>query len=552
MVLLLIFSFFAGIMTVLSPCVLPVLPAILAAGSSGSGKRVFAIIAGLTLSFIFFTLFLKTLVSFTGISADFLRMSAIILMAVFGCILLFPKASDWFALKTGKIASLGSKIQRNFRFGETTLDGFILGLALGLLFTPCAGPILATVIILSATESLTINAILLMVFYAFGSGLALLVILLASRKALHSFAPLKKHLGGIRKLFGALMILFAFLLYFHGEAYLQKLTLKYVPFLQFDTRESVVEELVKLKGYKSNINEMPEFARGMKWFNSEALSKESLQGKVVLVDFWTYSCINCIRTFPYLKEWYEKYKDKGLVIVGIHTPEFEFEKKEANVQEAIKRFGLTYPVVLDNDYKLWTAYSNLYWPAHYLYNQEGFLVQQHFGEGAYQETENEIRKLLGLEPIKKEEASRIIRRTTKETYLGYARADAYLNTVIPDQWETYKTAKLLTEDKIRLSGEWKVGEEYAFSKKGSSLELNFLATQVFLVMESEDFALIKVEIDGNPINDSNKTLDYEQGNLIVKTPRKYDVFRSKDLSRHNLKLIFEGGVKVYAFTFGDD
>lgn len=552
MFLLLVFSFFAGIMTVLSPCVLPVLPAILAAGSSGSGRRVLAIIAGLTLSFIFFTLFLKTLVSFTGISPDFLRMAAIILMAVFGGVLLFPKASDWFALKTGKIASFGSNIQRKFQFGETTLDGFILGLILGLLFTPCAGPILATVIILSATESLTLNAILLMVFYAFGSALSLLVILLASRKAMHFFGPLKKHLESIRKLFGALMILTALLLYFHGEAYLQKWTLKYVPFIQLDTQESVVKELARLKGHKSNIIEMPEFLSGVKWFNSEPLSKESLKGKVVLVDFWTYSCINCIRTFPYLKDWYEKYKDKGFVIVGVHTPEFEFEKKEGNVKEAIARFGLTYPIVLDNDYKIWTAYSNLYWPAHYLYNGEGLLVQQHFGEGAYQETENEIRRLLGLEPIKKEEASRKIRRTTKETYLGYARAEAYTNNILPDQWKTYKAALPLSEDKISLDGEWKVGEEYALSKKGSVLELNFLATQVFLVMESEDFALIKVEIDGKPINDSNKTLDYKEGDLIVKTPRKYDVFRSKDIGRHNLKLIFEEGVKVYAFTFGDD
>ena len=317
----------------------------------------------------------------------------------------------------------------------------------------------------------------------------------------------------------------------------------------------------------------------------EPFTLDSLKGKVVLIDFWTYSCINCIRTLPYLKEWNAKYRDKGLVIIGVHTPEFEFEKNSENVKDAVKRFGLEYPVVLDNHFKTWQNFNNHYWPAHYLIDQKGFIRSFHFGEGEYLETENAIRSLLGLEPLQENQATQSQaeqvgkRPITPETYLGFDRGWSYTasNAIEENRTALYDddAGKYLRDDQVGLSGLWrsepqkiiaegKAGGEGAENGRGaegaedkwSELDLNFLATQVYLVMESEaeEPARIAVYLDGKPLERKYYTKDMdERGHILVKEARKYDVVDlKKDYGRHLLTLRVPKGTSLYAFTFGDE
>ena len=244
-------------------------------------------------------------------------------------------------------------------------------------------------------------------------------------KIIYSTQFLAQYTELIRKLFGLLMILGAFAIAFHADRFLLQFAAKYFPALTIEDNSIIKHELELFMPSKNSLNlsKAPKIMGIEGWINSEPLDLETLRGKVVLIDFWTYSCINCIRTLPHIKEWYKKYKDNGLVIIGVHTPEFEFEKKLSNVQSAVKDFGITYPVALDNNYSTWQNYDNHYWPAHYLINQDGAISYTHFGEGNYLETENEIRKLLKLPLLNQlTEEKSFHGRITPETYLGSARA----------------------------------------------------------------------------------------------------------------------------------
>jgi len=572
MLILLTFAFLAGILTVLSPCVLPVLPALLSAGIAAKRNRSIGIILGLILSFTFFTLALNAIVQSTGLSANALRYTAIAIIGLFGLILIFPKLSDIFASITSPIANWGSKIQGTSSKNQGFWGGFILGIALGLVWTPCAGPILASVIALAATTTVTWQLVAITLMYAIGSALPMFLLMLGSSSALNSSRFLSRHTEGIRRVFGVIMVATAIALYFHAEVALQQLTLKYMPNGSIENNATVTKELQKLREDTSNApttpstsasassqtSQIPPFPGISEWINSEPLSSELLKGKVVLVDFWTYSCINCIRTFPYLKKWYADYKDKGLVIVGVHTPEFEFEKDAKNVQDATKRFDITYPVALDNNYKTWTAFHNLFWPAHYLYDQQGVLQEVHYGEGDYVKTENAIRKLLGLQALSEEkEPAPSKRAITPETYLGYDRAQNYITgmAVIPDQVFNYASSGVVGADKVGLRGDWKIGDQSITSESPTSeLTLNFEATRVYLVMSSDKPALVKVLLDGKLISKDNYTDDMDaEGNIKVHEPRKYDIVNMHmKYGRHTVTLVVPAGVQAFAFTFGDE
>lgn len=571
MILLILFAILAGIATVLSPCILPVLPALLSASATGGKGRPFGVILGLNISFVFFTLTLTTLVRSFNLSASMLHSIAIAVIGFFGLVLLIPKLSEKFASLTDSFTKFGTNLQSHAKFQKSGfVSGILIGAALGLVWTPCAGPILAAITTLVATNKVTAEIILLTIAYSLGATLPLLAIAYGGQRALR-IPSLAKYTETIRKVFGALMILTALALTFNWDVAFQQVVLDYFPNIQIENNTWVQEQLQHIRGPSpftpskreqngklSYLTPAPKLKGITAWINSEPLNLDQLKGKVVLVDFWTYSCINCIRTFPYLQSWYDKYKNDNFVIIGVHTPEFEFEKDFDNVKKATERFRLTYPVALDNQYQTWQAFSNSYWPAHYLIDQEGMIRDIHFGEGAYLETENAIRHLLHLPQLyveEKEKAPSVLLDMTPETYLGYKRATAFDPQIhiIPDQKKDYGYNDPLMPNKIGLKGAWTATEEYILSDSNQSiLSLNFKANRVYLVLGGESTMQIKVDLDGQPLPFSNWTEDMnDKGEIFIRDARKYDIVDMKGKNgRHVLTLHIPQGIKAYAFTFG--
>src|SRR3989344_4838691 len=402
MILIIAFAFLAGIITVLSPCILPILPIILTSsiGGQNTGKlRPMGVVIGFILSFTFFTLFLSTIVRISGISADSLRFFSVLVIAGFGLSFLIPQFQVFLEKLFSKLSGFMPSSQERTGFG----GGLLIGLSVGLLWTPCVGPILASVISLAITGTVTFDAFLITFAYSLGTAIPMFLIMLGGQSALRRVPWLLANTGKIQKAFGVLMIITAIGIYFNVDRRFQTYILETFPqygtgLTKFEDNEMIKKQLEKKKGTEMKNEDKgvkaPEIIPGGVWFNSDPLTLSNLRGKVVIVDFWTYSCINCQRTFPYLRKWYETYKDKGLVIIGVHSPEFEFEKSEKNLTQAIKDFKLPYPIVQDNDFATWRAYNNRYWPAKYIIDKGGYIRYTHFGEGAYDETEKVIQDLL--------------------------------------------------------------------------------------------------------------------------------------------------------------
>lgn len=556
MLFLLAFAFLAGFATVLSPCVLPVLPALLAAGTAKGRLRPFGMIIGVVVSFTFFTLALTAIVHTTGLSANALRYAAIALIAFFGLVMIFPNLSNWFSRVTSPIAGWGQQLTPTEATGFGS--GFILGGALGLLWTPCAGPILAAVTTLVATQSVTFATVMITLAYSAGSAIPLFVIAYGGSRIVQSSRFLSSHAERIRQAFGGIMILTAAAIALHWDMLLQQQVTNYFPALTIEDNATVKKQLDLLlqdsspqdnvhpspakPGELPILGKAPEFAGIANWINSPPLTMVQLKGKVVLIDFWTYTCINCLRTLPYITKWYQDYKDKGLVIVGVHTPEFEFEKDPQNVKDATKRLGVNYPVAQDNDYKTWSAYHNHYWPAHYLVDQAGNVRMIHFGEGGYAETENGIRELLGMSANSIKEPQKIARRISPETYLGTARGNSYTReNNVKEETAHYDYKKVLLDDEAGLKGQWNIGDERITAEgDDSSLDYNFLAKQVYLVMSGSSPTPMQVYLDGKLY-----------GTVTIDGDRKYDIVNTT-YERHQLSLKVPKGISAYAFTFGDE
>jgi len=546
MIVLLLFAVLAGLVTVLSPCILPILPILLATGAGQGRYRPLGIMIGLMVSFSFFTLSLTALVRATGISAEWLRYGAIGMIALLGLIMLFPRLGDRFAALTSGIAQLGTNLQeRSTLLGSGFLSGLVAGVALGLIWTPCAGPILATITTLVATSSITIATIMVTLAYSLGAAVPMVFIAYGGNRIVSSIGALSGYTEIIRKLFGILMIASAFAIAFHADVFLQRLVVNYFPTINIEENAMVKKALSSLRPYEGTEvgSSAPAIVGIDTWLNSKPLTLEQLRGKVVLIDFWTYSCINCVRTLPYVTKWYDTYHDKGLVIIGVHTPEFEFEKKVSNVQDAIKRFGIKYPVALDNDYKTWQNYNNHYWPAHYLIDQQGIIRKIHFGEGDYEEMENAIRKLLSLNPITAEQEMQT--RTmpiTPETYLGSQRGNNYQPEIViqPDETTHYNYSGNLGADQVGLKGRWNAHKESITSGDDDcTLDLNFNAQHVYLVMQADKPSAIHVLLDGK-----------QQSEITVHEARMYTVLDLPEAGRHTLTLRVPQGVSLYVFTFG--
>jgi len=558
MLLLIIFAFLAGLVTILSPCILSIAPILLTAGANHNYHKPLGVITGIIISFSFFTLTLSAIVQATDISPDIFRYLALGIIIFFGFIMLIPSLETAFSSLAGRIARIGnivqehsSKIQTNF------FSGLVLGFALGLLWTPCAGPILATITALAATGGITLSTVLITLAYTTGAAIPMLLFCFGGSKILKSISSIAPYTHTVRQLFGVIVIASAVAMIFHVDVMIQEKLAHWLPSIALEQSKIVEKELNMLR--KSEGLELmtpaPELVGITAWLNSEPLTLAQLKGKAVLIDFWTYSCINCIRTLPHVKEWYSSYRDYGFEVIGVHTPEFAFEKSIANVENAIKRFDIAYPVALDNDYQTWRAYNNHYWPAHYLIDQDGTIVKKHFGEGNYVEMEDAIRGLLNIPPCKKQEVLPYTTPLTPEIYLGFERAERYhpsltLQKNIP---ASYQTAGTLETNQVGLQGAWTIMSDAIISNSNTSvLELNFMANQVYLVAQSDKPAVLTILLDGKTVPGKYHTQDMNQdGIILIHAARMYEILDLKDdYGQHTLTLQCPEGVKLYVFTFG--
>lgn len=561
MFFLLTFAFIAGFITILSPCILSIAPIVLAATTQRGYYKSFGIITGLLTSFSFFTLTLTAIVQATGISPDIFRYGAIVVIIFFGLTMLFPALENLFTIATAPLTRLGSVFQQESTTIQADfLSGLLLGIALGLVWTPCAGPVLATITALAATNGVTFTAILITCTYSCGAAIPLLFMCIGGKKITDKFTILLPYSGTIRSFFGILIIASAFAMLFHLDTAIQQRIAHYFPQLTIENNPTLIKELDMLKPTSNNLSNndsvhAPELVGITDWINSQPLLLKNLRGTVVLIDFWTYSCINCVRTLPHITQWYESYKDKGFTIIGVHTPEFAFEKNKDHVQAAVKRFNITYPVALDNNYATWQAYNNHYWPAHYLIDQNGVIAEQHFGEGHYTQMENAIRTLLHLPPLEQSNAPTINMPTTPETYLGTDRGRNYNPDIVlqKNKPTTYGYSHTLKQDQVGITGEWIAASECIKSKSNTStLSLNFIANKVYIVMQSSTELLVTVLLDGKPVPHKYYSKDMNKdGKIMVHEPRMYEVLDLKnDYGRHTLTLQCQKGIDAYVFTFG--
>lgn len=571
MIVLIVFAFVAGVVTILSPCILPLLPILLgtsiAANEKPSKKRPLGIVVGFVTSFTFFTLFLTLVVRALGLSADILRSVAVVVFVLFGLVMVFPRLMEQLEQLWVRLIPRQGNSQHRTGFG----GGMLIGLSLGLLWTPCVGPILAAVITLALTGTVTLSAVLITAAYAIGTAIPMFLIIYGGQAVTARMQWFRAHGAQIQRVFGVVMILTAVAIANNYDRKFQTYVLETLP--GYGAGLTSIEDNTLVKDALDQITPQSEEKQrsssrsaqdgqdyGMaaelqtegEWFNSQPLTLAELrqQNKVVLIDFWTYSCINCQRTLPYLRDWWEKYADDGLVIIGVHAPEFEFEKDRDNVAEAIEDFGLEYPVVQDNDFGTWRAYNNRYWPAKYLIDGNGLIRYQHFGEGKYEETELMIQALLmEANKARVEEqvggvaGEQVNRRKTPETYLGYGRMERFGSNepIVDDELRAYTLPEVLGEDEVGYGGEWLVAKEYAEAGAGGILGLNFEAQKVFLVMNPvEDEGVVRIILDGEVVSE-----------VRVRRDSLYELVELENAGRHELKLEFpDGGVRVFAFTFG--
>jgi cytochrome c biogenesis protein CcdA/thiol-disulfide isomerase/thioredoxin len=593
MALLMLFGFIAGAGTALSPCVLPVLPIALSAGATGGRKRPLGIVIGLALSFTFATVVLVYVISALGLPDDLLRKLAIGVLLAFGITLMIPPLAARVEATMSRFAGRAGIAGGG---GDGFWSGTAVGASLGIVYAPCAGPILAGVIIVSSSQTFTVGRLAVAFSYGIGSAVVLYFLMLGGRRLT---APLARRGPALQITMGVVMVVVALAMAGNYDLKFQNQIASSLPSFLVNPTEGLEDTaaaksaLEGIRGEEAHgvgalattsaatavrdskakagesqgkssglpvLGPAPEFVDNQKWFNTrggEPLTLRSLRGRVVLVDFWTYSCINCLRTLPYLTAWDKTYRKDGLTIVGVHSPEFPFEKDADNVEEAIKRNGIHYPVAQDNDLATWSAYANQYWPAEYFIDAKGRVRYAHFGEGEYEEKEQIIRELLAEagRPVAKRdsgahgiEASRGV--TTPETYLGAARAERFTNPMLSPGTHVFAKPPAPGPNEFAYSGRWRITLDSA-TAHGGSLQLNFGARRVYLVLGSPGRPRgVKVLLDGKPIPPSLAGSDVHDGTVEVDSQRLYNLVDMPSVANHVLTLEPEAGVTGYAFTFG--
>jgi cytochrome c biogenesis protein CcdA/thiol-disulfide isomerase/thioredoxin len=565
--LLLLFAFVAGAGTAISPCVLPVLPALLSAGATGGRRRPLAIVIGLATTFAITVAGFSKVVDGVGLGDGALRSLAVIVLAGFGIALLAPRLLDRLEAPLSRLARFGPSSG-----GDGFWSGLAVGAALGFVYAPCAGPILAAVISVGAASG---SSVAVAIAYSAGSAVVLFALMLGGRRVLdHVRGP------ALQRALGVVMLVTALAVATDTDVRFQTTLADHFPSVvvnptgSLERSDAVEQRLADLRGegrftpsaHAATMGEKlpvlgraPEFTGNDRWFNSKPLTLAGLRGRVVLIDFWTYTCINCIRTLPYLRAWDATYRDRGLTIVGVHTPEFSFERDGGNVRDAIAQNKLRYPVAQDNEYKTWDAWGNQYWPAKYLIDAKGRVRYVHFGEGDDDKTEAAIRDLLeeaGADRLggdaKVGATEKVGTEATPETYLGSARARGWVPGKPRDGVHTYTPPRRLVESRFALGGTWRVDAESAEAVRDATLDATVVGKGVYLVLSSRDGKArpLGVELDGRPIRAADAGSDVHGGRVTVRGQRLYRLVQLDKTERHHLKLRFAPGISGYAFTFG--
>jgi cytochrome c biogenesis protein CcdA/thiol-disulfide isomerase/thioredoxin len=565
---LVVVGFVAGMIAGISPCILPVLPVVLVAGAGrlpdgrptrAARLRPVAVVGGLVISFSFLILVGSEVLSALHLPQDFLQDAAIAVLVAIGLGFLIPPLGD---LMERPFARIGA------RQPGGTAAGLVIGLACGLLFVPCAGPILAAITVVGATHRVGWTPVFLTAAFAAGAAVPLLAVALAGSELTRRARALRAHAGRFRMVGGVILIAMALAIGFNTFAGLQRDVPGYTSALQnkVEGSQKIRKQLSHLSGSGASslakcnssattlidCGPAPNFAGITAWFNTPGqtpLTISGLRGQVVLVDFWTYSCINCQRALPHVEAWYSRYQKDGFVVVGVHTPEFPFEHVVANVRSAVASLGVKYPVAVDDGYDTWNAYANEYWPADYLIDASGNVRHVAFGEGGYSNTESLIRQLLTtahpglvLPPPTNVPDRTPSEPMSSETYVGYDRLQ-YLATnqvaeLAKDQPAIYLPPSSMGLGELAFSGTWTVHAQEATAGRAAGMELGFAGEDVYLVAGGT--GTISVSNNG-------KLLRTVAVNGI---PRLYTLFQASGDSEGVLSMSFTPGIQAYDFTFG--
>ena len=610
--LLLLLAYLGGILTILSPCILPVLPFVFARSDQPFRKSGLPLLAGMAVTFVLVASLATIGGGWVVRANQFGRIAALVLFGIFGLTLLFSSLAERISRP---LVQLGNRLSRSADTGPSFLNSFLLGIATGLLWTPCAGPILGLILTGAALGGASVHTAVLLLAYAAGAATSLTIALLAGGRV---FAAMKRSLGaeewirralGVAILAGVVAVAFGL-----DRGVLTQLSLASTASLEQrlvdrfhpqpkqpvapndammagndammagnDAMMAGNDAMMAANPHKADAmtgpsggNAVPgaaldKIAGATAWISSPPLTPQSLRGKVILVDFWTYSCINCLRTLPYIKAWNAKYKDSGLVIIGVHTPEFPFEKDEANVRKAVKELGLTYPIAMDNDYRIWRNFNNEYWPADYFIDAKGHIRHHAFGEGDYDESEKWIRTLLeeaNHKPISDSPTNVAATGTeappdsddvkSPETYVGYERAQNFASAGGLDREAAhlYQAPSELKLNQWAFSGNWKDAGQIATALAPStSVVYRFHARDLHFVLgPTKDGKPIRfrVTLDGKPPGADHGVDTDADGYGTITEDRLYQLIRQQGSIRDRTFQIefLAPGVQAYSFTFG--
>jgi cytochrome c biogenesis protein CcdA/thiol-disulfide isomerase/thioredoxin len=582
---LLAIAFVGGLITGISPCIIPVLPVVMAGGSTAASRsRPFLIIGGLIVSFTLQEFIGATILNALGLPLSLTRWIGIVALFVLAAALIFPVVEQWVEKP---FARLGSS-----RYA-TRGGGFVLGLSLGLVFVPCAGPVYSAVAAATDKHELSANLLFTALSYALGAGIPLLILALVAQRTTTQWSRLRTHLPAVRRWSGVVVGVTALLIAVGGFDYFQTHTPGFTSALENSVESSACTQLAqlsheqvnqyvakeqRLEGHsfsctgagssqsttvaaaknssggtqKANLPQLgraPDFTGIVSWFNTPGdapLSLAQLKGKVVLVDFWTYSCINCQRSLPHVEGWYNDYKKDGFVVVGVSTPEFAFEHVVSNVQSAAGHLGIDYPVAIDNNYGTWDAYNNEYWPAEYLIDQTGEVRAYDFGEGGYSTMESNIRSLLTANGVAHLPARTDVpnktptnSQITPESYVGYTEAQYEVGTTVQhDKTIVYHPPASVPLDTYAFDGTWTVHSQEATAGTNAKIDLHFSADDVYLVLGGT--GTVGVSFDGRPLT----TL------TVTGIPKLYTLFSGQAFQSGLLDLTLSPGIEAYDFTFG--
>ncbi|SAL83776.1 cytochrome c biogenesis protein transmembrane region [Caballeronia arvi] len=602
--LLIVLAYLGGALTILSPCILPVLPFVFARADQPFVKSGLPLLAGMGLTFAAVATLAAVGGGWVTQANQYGRWAAIVLLAVFGLTLLLPKFADRVM---HPLVSAGNRLTAFAQRGDGKpgMGGsFVLGIATGLLWAPCAGPILGLVLTGAALNGASVGTTLLLIAYAAGAATSLAIALLIGGRV---FTAMKRSLGAgewVRRGIGAAMLAGVAAIALGLDtgvlarvstvatsgieqhlvdrlsnrndgammmsANTQKQAQTDAPAMMRASTEPPKAATLPVEGA------LPPLDGAVVWLNSPPLTKEALRGKVVLIDVWTYSCINCLRTLPYLKSWAQKYRDQGLVVIGVHAPEFAFERNVDNVKQAVHDLGIDYPVAIDNNFAIWRALNNQYWPAHYFIDAQGNIRYHHFGEGDYAHSEHVIQELLAEAGHGAAPAVAMTAHDDKaigqgammqadnadmrspETYIGYQRAEQFMSPggATPDRLHDYAAPKSLDVNDWGLAGAWKVGAEHATLEGATGrIVYRFHARDLHLVLgPSQDGKPVRfrVSVDGAAPGASHGSDVNADGSGTVTGQRLYQLVRQTGpVADRTFTIEFlDPGVEAYAFTFG--